>query len=672
MRPILWLAPWGYLLGALLEFITALGLLLVYFRKTRNDLLDSRKRFALAMEASQDGLFDWNLTTNEIYYSPGWKRMLGYHEDELPDDFSVWEKLTDPEDAKRSWKMQQDLVTGKRSRFELEFKMQHKDGRWVDILSRAACIFDDAGNAIRIVGTHVDITHRKIAEKELKASENKFAKAFRNAPLLMTISSLEDGTYLEVNETFIRVTGFTRDAVLGKTSMEIGFISEKDRIALMQELESKGSVFELELELRRADGTKLICLYSGEKIDIEGRPRLLSIAIDITERKVMEEKFRESQKMESIGNLAGGIAHDFNNILFPIVGISEMLLEDLPAESQDYQNVQEILKAGKRGSDLVRQILAFSRKSRQEMLPVRIQDILDEVVKLARSTIPSFIEINENIDSSCGPVMAEPTQLHQVILNIVTNAYHAIEADGGSITLELKEVFIEDLASVEAEPRPGRYVQMSISDTGHGIPDECVNKIFDPYFTTKEQGKGTGLGLAVAYGIIKTHKGHINVFSELGKGTRFNIYLPILEKPPVVEHEMEMVDMPGPYGNERILFVDDEKQIAEMGKTMLERLGYTVTLKTDSIDALEAIRAEPSAIELVISDMNMPRMAGDKLAEQIMALRPELPIILCTGFSERITKEKSKTAGIRAFLMKPVRKAELAQTVRQVLDDVKV
>ena len=798
LRPIVWLAPWGYLLAAMLEFITALGLLLVYFRKTRDDLLDSqkrmvdaqrianvgdwswdldknnlvwsaetyrifgqdpghfmatadafekaihpddyerfirerdaaleenrgidiehritlpdnrhrwvhelssvtvdedgkvikaagtvqditerkiaeealqesRKRFSLAMEASQDGLFDWNLQTNQIYYSPGWKGILGFSDDELPNDFSVWERLTAPEDVERSWKMQQELIIRQRERFEIELKMRHKEGHWVDILSRATALFDNTGRAIRIIGTHVDITQRKKVERELKASENKFAKAFDNAPLLMSISSLEDGKFLDINNTFIHVTGFTREIALGRTSVEIGFISKQDKDRILNHLALNGRVFELELELKKADGSTLICLYSGEKITIEGEDRLLSIAIDITERKAMEKTIQESQRMESIGNLAGGIAHDFNNILFPIVGISEMLLEDLPAGSPEHQNVREIFKAGQRGSDLVRQILAFSRQSQQKMLPTRIQLILAEAVKLSRSTIPAYIEIHENIHPGCGPVMADATQVHQVIMNIITNAYHATESTGGKIVIELGEKEVNGSAHTEVGPRPGKYALMSIADSGHGMPADLLNKIFEPYFTTKEQGKGTGLGLAVVYGIIQAHKGYIDVSSEIGRGTTFNIYLPLMAKSMEKERAEEPEKESDPAGNETILMVDDDKQIAEMAKTMLERLGYTVTMRTSSTEALETFRKDPYTFDAVITDMNMPSMTGDRLADELMALRPDLPVILCTGFSERISKDVSAAAGIKAFLLKPIRKSVLARTLRKVLDEV--
>ena len=368
-----------------------------------------------------------------------------------------------------------------------------------------------------MVGFNTDINRRKKTEKELQASEDKFSKAFYRSPLLMTISEIDNGRYLEVNEAYCRKTGYDKNNVIGKTSVEIGFISPKERLRIIQELDNSGRVSELELELTKADGSSIVCLYSGEMIEIGGQNRLLSIAVDLTERKKMEKRIQDSQKMESIGDLAGGIAHDFNNILFPIIGMSEMLLEDLPSGSGEKDNAEEILKAGKRGRDLVKQILAFSRQSEHKMMPTRIQNVMKEVIKLSRSTIPTYIEIKQDIHQDCGMVLADPSQIHQIGMNIMTNAYHAIENAGGTICVSLRQTVIDQQESVDINIDPGAYVVLSISDTGHGMSEELIEKIFDPYFTTKEQGKGTGLGLAVVYGLSRSMGGMLRYTVRLVK-----------------------------------------------------------------------------------------------------------------------------------------------------------
>jgi signal transduction histidine kinase/ActR/RegA family two-component response regulator len=402
----------------------------------------------------------------------------------------------------------------------------------------------------------------------------------------------------------------------------------------------------------------------------DGQLVRLQIATDITDLKVMEQQVQQAQKIESIGNLSGGIAHDFNNILFPIVGMSEMLIDDLSPTSPECEMAREILKAALRGSDLVKQILAFSRQTEHKMMPVRVQQIMKEVLKLSRSSIPSDIEIIHDINNECGLVMADPTQLHQIAMNLVTNAYHAVELNGGKISVQLEETDIEndDLAGVTLEP--GGYAKLTISDTGSGIEPAIIDRIFEPYFTTKEQGKGTGLGLAVVYGIVREHNGEIKVYSEPEKGTTFNVYLPLLERSaeaiPAKEPEA------GITGHERILLVDDEDPIVRLEKEILERLGYRVTSQTSSVDALDTFRSNPDAFDLVITDMTMPNMTGDQLAKKMLSIKPDMPVIICTGFSERMSREKAAAIGVVGFLMKPVAKTEMAKMVRNMLDEIKI
>ena len=387
------------------------------------------------------------------------------------------------------------------------------------------------------------------------------------------------------------------------------------------------------------------------------------------EKENLQAQIRQAQRVESIGNLAGGIAHDFNNILFPIIGMSELLLEDLPSNSLERENAEEIYKAGKRGKDLVQQILAFSRQANQEKIPMRIQSVLKEVLKLIKSTIPSYIEISQDIQVDCGLVMADPTQIHQVAMNIITNAFHAVEADGGKISITLKETILDSESLSYSKLESERNVVLSVSDTGHGMPQDIQDKIFDPYFTTKKEGKGTGLGLAVVHGIVSEHGGTIEVSSEMNKGTVFHIYLPLIDQ----TIDAESIDMEEilPVGDERILLVDDEEPIAKLEKQILERLGYQVKYRINPVEALEAFGANPSSFDLIITDMSMPNITGDKLAGKVVAIRPDIPVIICTGFSERINNKHLTALGIKGLLMKPVIKSDMAKTVRKVLDEVK-
>ncbi len=403
---------------------------------------------------------------------------------------------------------------------------------------------------------------------------------------------------------------------------------------------------------------------------------------DIIERKRAEEKHKkleaqlqQAQKMEAIGSLAGGIAHDLNNILFPISGLSEMMLDEISPDNPDHESLEQIYKSAQRGSALVRQILAFSRQSNPQKLPIRIQPILKEVLKLAQATIPRNIEITSHINTDCGLVSADPTQVHQIAMNLITNAYHAVEGSGGTIDIALKKTAVSSFGEKEELPfsampgdlLPGGYACISVSDTGTGMDQSLIAKIFDPYFTTKELGKGTGLGLSVVHGIVKEHGGNIRVYSEVGKGTTFDVYLPLLED--ARDSKTAAVTRKYPTGCESILLVDDEEPIVRMEQKILERLGYQVTARMSSPDALDAFRANPSKFDIVISDRGMPNMTGDQLARELISIRSEIPIILCTGFSDETDEQRAKAMGVKGFLMKPVATGDLATMVRKVLDE---
>jgi signal transduction histidine kinase/ActR/RegA family two-component response regulator len=386
----------------------------------------------------------------------------------------------------------------------------------------------------------------------------------------------------------------------------------------------------------------------------------------IKEARQMQTKLASSEKFQALGQMASGVAHDFNNILSGIMGYAEMALYDIPEKSRARKSIEQVLKASNRAEGLVKQILAFSRQSDQERKPIQVHHIVKEALKLVRVSLPTTIDIRQNISTHGTTVLADPTQIHQILMNLCTNAHHAMREKGGVLEVSLAPVEL-DKTEVDDYPdlKPGSYLKLSISDTGDGMDSSTMQRIFDPYFTTKEKGVGIGMGLSVVHGIVKRHNGAIKVFSKPGKGTTFHVLLPRIEKE--IEYKTEALE-PLALGKERILFVDDEKALIDLGKQMLERLGYKVVSRTSSVEALEAFRANPHKFDLVITDMTMPNMTGDELAEKIMAIRTDTPIILCTGFSERITEEQAKKMGIREFVMKPLVMSDLAKTVRRVLD----
>jgi len=381
--------------------------------------------------------------------------------------------------------------------------------------------------------------------------------------------------------------------------------------------------------------------------------------------KQLQARLAQAQKMEAIGVLAGGIAHDFNNVLAAIMGYTELAVEDAPPDSRAVNDLEKVLTAAHRAKDLVKQILAFSRQSSLDRTPVKIQPLVKESLKMLRASIPSTISITQDIDPLDGTVMADPTQIHQVIMNLCTNAYHAMENTGGELSVKVKTTPIDSLApSDERQIPPGKYVELTVTDTGTGIGADIIDKIFEPYFTTKGTGKGSGMGLAIIHGIITSYGGAITVKSTIGQGTTFTVYLPVVEE--VIRESGELKEIPG--GKGRILFVDDEELLMKMGREMLEMLGYTVTSRDSSKEALETFMAAPNLFDLVITDQTMPEMTGIDLARRMLQIRPDVPIILCTGYSPLVDEESAKLIGIREFAIKPLTMASIAQLIRKTLN----
>jgi CheY-like chemotaxis protein len=369
--------------------------------------------------------------------------------------------------------------------------------------------------------------------------------------------------------------------------------------------------------------------------------------------------------MEALGTLSGGIAHDFNNILGIILGNTELALLDRPEGHPTRHALQQIHQAGLRAQALVRQILSFSRKTPQALQLCRLGPIVQESLALMRSVIPTTIDLRLEVTATADVVLADPAQIHQVVMNLVMNAAQAMEYTGGVIEVRLVDLTLDEIAAQRHELKPGSYVQLTVRDTGGGIAPAIMGRIFDPYFTTKEVGKGTGMGLAVVHGIVTHHGGTISVQSVLDQGASFQVYFPVREAEPLPTSPPPTVSLS--LGQECILFIDDEQALVSMGKEFLERLGYDVVTETSSTEALALFIRQPDRFDLVITDMTMPGMTGDRLAKELRRLRPDIPIILCTGFSHHLNEEEAKAIGINAFLMKPFLLRELAETVRTVL-----
>lgn len=632
-------------------------------------LLTSEIKYRRLFETAKDGILILDAETGMIVdVNPFLVELLGYSFESFLNK-TIWDVGFFKDIIKNKDKFL-ELQENKYVRYD-DLPLETFSGKVIDVEFVSSVYYIDNKKVIQC--NIRDITDRKLAE-ESKIEEQKFSKAM--------IDSIP-GTFYMLNEKgyYVGWNAYQRDKIVGKPDNQMTFVNAIDTIH-PDDREIVGSKIKNVLQNGKSEiitGRVLLCggpefkwlLMTGRLITIKEKSFLIGIGIDITDQKKSEEerlklesKLIQTQKMESIGFLAGGIAHDLNNILFPICGLSELLLNDIPQDTDEYKSIDQIHKSAQRGSDLVKQILAFSRQSNTQKLPLMIQPILKEVLKLASATIPKNIEINSIINKNCGMISADPTQIHQIVMNLITNAFHAVEKINGKIDVTLEEIIIESSNTVGGDILPGKYACISVSDTGTGIKKNLIDKIFEPYFTTKELGKGTGLGLSVVHGIVKDHGGDIRVYSEIGKGTIFHVYLPLIKSAESTKDAPTIQQYPR--GNERILLVDDEKPIVLMEQTMLEKLGYKTTIHTNSLDALSDFKLRPNYFDLVISDRGMPNLTGEQLAKELLLIKPEIPIILCTGFINGV--ETTHNIDIKGFLIKPMTIGDLSNMVRKVLD----
>lgn len=515
-----------------------------------------------------------------------------------------------------------------------------------------------------------EITEREKAEQALRESEKRFLDLSQNSTdWIWEFDENEIFTY--ASPRIKNLLGYAPEEIIGQSAFAPMSSPEANKVyeEFIQFKKERKPFSNLINVNKHKNGKDVILESSGVPI-IDSKGNFCGyrgIDRDITERTYLEEQLRQIHKMEAIGNLAGGIAHDFNNILSPIIAYSEIAMIETEPGSPVYNSLKQIYRAGERARDLVKHILTFARKHEEELIQINASLVIKEVMKFLRSTIPATIEIKYENRAERDIVFADPTQLNQIIMNLCTNAAHSMEK-GGTLEVILENVEPDSYSAFQIKNlKPGRYIKLSISDTGHGIKPELMDKIFEPYFTTKGVGKGTGIGLALVHGIVEAYEGTITVHSEIGKGTCFSVYLPVVEGDLYDDHTLEDQAQP-PCGTERILLVDDEKDVVDVMESILERLGYKLTSRTSSIEALEAFRNKPDEFDLVITDMTMPNMTGKDLAKEMINIRPDIPIILCTGFSEQIDGEKAREIGISAFIMKPIVMRKIAQTIREVFD----
>ncbi|MEJ2639170.1 MAG: ATP-binding protein [Desulfosarcinaceae bacterium] len=628
----------------------------------------------------------------------------------------------------------------------------------------------------------------------LKDSEQKFSRAFQVSPLPLLIRAEDTGELIEVNDSFLDLSGYTRGEAVGKSIPELDlWVDAAEREAFLLLYAEAGHVRNFRARLRRHNGTIGTVLLSAERITLKGRPFLLAILNDVSEleearaseresrqrmaavfaaaatsifiidaeahtivdanpaalgligvsaealmggpchryicpqfdgrcpmemaedveagleqtivtaqgekipvlrktvrttihgrphyvasivnlsslkeaereRKALEARLHQSQRLESIGTLAGGIAHDFNNMLASIMGFTELSIEDAEEQPTLVANLQEVLNAGQRAKDLIQQILAFSREQDRDFRPMAIRPVINEALKLLRASLPTTIEIESDLEKT-DPINGDPTQIHQILMNLATNAGHSMQTKGGRLTVRLGQCRLERESSERhSDLTPGRYALLEVTDTGSGMSPAVLERIYDPFFTTKDKSEGTGLGLSVVHGIVKRHQGVISVESAPGRGTTFRIHLPTISQETRSETVSAKVC---PTGREHILVVDDEPQVLKMCTSVLERLGYQVTAQGNPSEALQLFCQKPQAFDLLLTDLTMPTLTGDKLAYEVHRYRPGLPVVLFTGFSDSLSKELRRQSGIHTVISKPILRQELAMAIRRALD----
>lgn len=634
--------------------------------ETMVELVKSEASLKEAEKVAKIGHWEHHFATGALSWSDEVYRIFSQDPKQFKPSVQALLEQVHPDDRELVKKAFTAAMTNKTGYDEIIHRLLLADGTIKFVHERWVATYNNNGEPVQSLGTVQDITERIQAEE----SSRRLATAIDQAVDVIMITD-EHGTIQYVNPAFEKLTGYTREEAVGKNSriLKSGKHSPTFYEDLWATIKS-GIVWHGRFVNRSKKGE----LFTEEttitpvKDDKGHIINFVAVKHDISRELELEKQLRQAVKMEAIGTLAGGIAHDFNNILGAILGYTRMAMDTLPQESQPHRDLEKVIQSGDRAASLVQQILLFSRRQEEGFVPVQVEFLIKEAVKMLRATLPASIVLEETIEPHCPSILADPAQIHQILMNLCTNAKQSMLAKGGTLTITLsKQKVGTDDQTTPANLSPGQYVKLSIRDTGTGIAADDLPRIFDPFFTTKGVGEGTGLGLAVVHGIIKSHRGTITVDSVLHQGTTFTLFLPVSAK------ENKIVTLENgdaiPNGNEHILVVDDEPDILIIRQRILNSLGYRVTTFSSSIEALSSFRHNPLQYDLVLTDMNMPIKDGKTLTVDILDLRPDIPVILCTGYSDLINEQTASEYGMKAILKKPITPMALAKTIRKVLDN---
>jgi PAS domain S-box-containing protein len=627
-------------------------------KKMENNLIEEIQFNRQIILSAQEGIIVYDCDLKYVEWNPYMENLTGLKSEEVigwtPGEiFPSLKELGIVEKLKRA-------LNGETVKSGDTYLYIQRNGKSFWTSGIYAPLRDAQGKIIGVIGTIRDISEQKCSE-ELLWIKNFAIESSINAIIMMDLN----GKLTYINHSFMELWKYDADKeVLGKPYQEL-WQDREQALCVIRELYKSGK-WTGEITALAGDNTEFDVHVSAFTVNNkDGNPLcLMASFIDITEKLNLEKNLRQSQKIEAIGNLAGGIAHDFNNILGTIFGHTEILLKEFHENSPFEKNLLQILKSAQRARDLVKQILAFSRKGEQEKKLLKVSDIIKESIKFLRASLPSTIQINQEFEDNESIIFADRTQIYQILMNLCLNSAHAMRERCGMITISLKDIFISEEDTLSDSLNSGPYVKLTVTDNGHGINKDIFERIFEPYFTTKTMDEGTGLGLSVVHGIVKSYYGDINVYSEEGKGATFEILLPRVEADNT-DDSGDLLPVKGGAG--KILFVDDEIDLAEVSTMILLSLGYEVTTVSDSPEALKIFKENPYKFDLVITDQTMPYMTGDELAKTIISIRKDIPIILVTGFSEIINSERAKSSGIKEFILKPLSMRGLAETVGKLL-----